>query len=101
MKRGEYQLEDFSYLVLNFLCWLFVVIISLALIATVMTTYHIWYVPYFDTYLSLQLSLATGMLIWGVKFLIDSKKYPRNRLYAIISLVLSVLSMFFIYTNVI
>lgn len=101
MKQGEYQLEDFSYLVLNFLCWLFVVIISLALIATVLTTYHIWYVPYFDTYLSLQLSLATGMLLWGAKFFIDSKKYPRNRLYAIIALVLSVLSVFFIYSNVI
>ncbi|ETA78981.1 hypothetical protein [Youngiibacter fragilis] len=100
MDRGTLNTPDFLDHLLTILCWVFVAVTTGVLLLTMLTTYHFLYLQYFNNYDALQLSMFIGQLLWGIRFMIDSGKWPKSRVYGIISLAMAAVSLFFFYSGV-
>lgn len=84
---------------INMLGWACVFITILALICTILTTYHFTYIKYFDNYYALQWCLFFTLLIWGIK-MFDIKSNLKNMVYTIICMLMAAGTIFFMYMKV-
>ncbi|MBP1920180.1 hypothetical protein J2Z34_002678 [Youngiibacter multivorans] len=100
MDRGTLNNLEFLDLLLTILCWVFVAVSTGVLILTTLTTYHFLYLQYFNNYDALQLSMFISQLLWGIRFMIDSKRWPKSKVYGMISLAMAAVSLFFFYSGV-
>jgi len=100
MDTGSVNILEFLDHLLTILCWVFVAVTTGVLILTTLTTYHFLYLQYFNNYDALQLSMFISQLLWGIRFMIDSRKWPKSRVYGMISLAMAVVSLFFFYSGV-
>lgn len=85
--------------VINALGWLGVTLTMLALILTMVSTYHFTYIKYFSNYYALQWCLFFTMLIWGIK-MFNLKSGIRDIIYTVICFAMAFGSMFFRYMRV-
>ncbi|GLC31434.1 hypothetical protein [Clostridium omnivorum] len=84
---------------INMLGWVSVFITILALVCTILTTYHFTYIKYFNDYYTLQWCLFFTMLIWGIKTF-DIKASLNNIMYTIICILMAAGTIFFMYMKV-
>lgn len=75
--------------IINILSIIAAILTSIFVICTFVTSYHFWYVGImFNTYMSIQISLAVTMLLLGIKFLLNETGKKRV-IYSIISICIS------------
>lgn len=83
--------------------WVCVFFTILALIFTLLATYHIKYIKYFDDYYVLQWCMFFTMSIWGIK-LFDFKENMRLKmkdfLYPSVYITMALFTIFFMYMKV-
>lgn len=85
---------------LNILGWVSVFLTILALIFTILTSYHFKYInKYFDGYYALQWCLFATLLIWGIR-LFNLKANIRNTIYSVICILMAAGTMVFMYMKV-
>jgi hypothetical protein len=80
----------------DLLGWVSVVLTIISLILTLLTTYSLAYVKYFNTYYTLQWCIFFTMSFWGIKlYYLDTGK---NRLvYPAICMFFALCSIFFMF----
>ncbi|MBD7915062.1 hypothetical protein H9660_07855 [Clostridium sp. Sa3CUN1] len=81
---------------ITFICTLAAFITSVIIVLTFLTTYHfINSMPIFNSYLPLQIGLCITMALWAIRFAIN--KVGREKyIYAIVCIIISLISLFFI-----
>lgn len=81
---------------ITFICTLSAFITSVIIVLTFLTTYHfINSMPIFNSYLPLQIGLCITMALWAIRFAIN--KVGREKyIYAIVCIIISLISLFFI-----
>lgn len=84
---------------INVCVWIGVVFTILTLILTLLTTYQFTYIRYFDSYFTFQCSMSITMLLFGIA-LIEKKPKDKNMLFPLLSIILAVGTMFFIFMGV-
>ena len=84
---------------INLLGWIGVIFTILALILTLLTTYHFTYVKYFNDYCTLQWSIFGTMIIWAVNMIVFRTNF-RNIVYPITCIVIACVTMFFMHMKV-
>jgi hypothetical protein len=84
---------------LDLLGWTSVVLTIISLILTLLTTYSIGYIEYFNTYYTLQLCIFFTMIFWAIKlYSIDTGK--DRIVYPVVCLFFAVCSIFFMFMKV-
>ncbi|ADK16722.1 MULTISPECIES: hypothetical protein [Clostridium] len=84
---------------INLLGWIGVIFTILALILTLLTTYHFTYVKYFNDYCTLQWSIFVTMVAWAINMIISRANF-RNIVYPITCVLIACATMFFMYMKV-
>jgi len=84
---------------LNLLGWISVFITIFTLILTLLTTYQFIYIKYFDSYFTLQCSMAMTLTLFGIT-MFDSKYKFKNVMFSLFCMALAVGTMFFIWMRV-
>lgn len=84
---------------LNLLAWGLVGITIISLVLTLLTTYKIFYVKYFETYYTLQWCTSITMLVWGINFF-DFEARNRTISYSILCMLIAIGNIFFIFMKV-
>ncbi|MEY8764130.1 MULTISPECIES: hypothetical protein [Clostridium] len=84
---------------ISLLGWIGVVFTIVALILTLLTTYHFTYVKYFNDYYTLQWSIFGTMIIWAVNMIVFRTNF-RNIVYPITCIVIACVTMFFMHMKV-
>ncbi len=80
--------------VINVLGWISVLLTIVALILTMISTYHFTYVKYFNDYYTLQIFLSFTMIVWGIK-MFYLRSSVKDIIYTIICFLMAFGSMFF------
>jgi hypothetical protein len=84
---------------INALGWLSVILTILALIFTMLSTYHFTYIKYFYGYYALQWCLFFTMIIWGVRYFALKSSF-KDIIYTVICFLVAFGSMFFRFLRV-
>jgi hypothetical protein len=83
----------------NVLGWISVTITIIALLLTMISTYHFMYIKYFYGYYTLQWCLSFTMIVWGIK-MFYLKSSIRDIIYTVICFLMAFGSMFFRFMKV-
>ena len=86
--------------ILGGLGWFMLIVILFLLVLTVLNLNRIISWPVFDTYLPLSLSIFFGLLIWGIRFYLNSRKYPSYLRYSAFALVFALIQLIFLLAGV-
>ncbi|MFL0246482.1 hypothetical protein [Candidatus Clostridium stratigraminis] len=84
---------------INLLGWISVTATMLALIFTMVSTYHFAYIKYFYGYYTLQWCLSATMILWGIKILYI-KSSIKDVIYTIICFSMAFVAVFFRFMKV-
>lgn len=84
---------------INLLGWIGVTVTMLALIFTMVSTYHFTYIKYFYGYYTLQWCLFFTMIFWGVKMLYLKSSF-KDIIYTIICFSMAFVAVFFRFMKV-
>lgn len=84
---------------LNLLGWMSVFVTIFTLIMTLLTTYQFIYIRYFDSYFTLQCSMAATLTLFGIT-MFDSKYKFKNVMFSLFCMALAAGTMFFIWMRV-
>lgn len=80
--------------------WLMLLVILLLLVVTVLHLNQVIVWPLFDSYLPLSLSIFFGLVIWGIRFYLNSRKYPSYLRYSAFALVFALIQLIFLLAGV-
>jgi len=86
--------------ILGGLGWFMLLVILLLLVLTVLNLNRIISWSAFDTYLPLSLSIFFGLSIWGIRFYLNSRKYPSYLRYSAFALVFALIQLIFLLAGV-
>lgn len=86
--------------ILGGLGWFMLIVILFLLVLTVLNLNRIISWPVFDTYLPLSLSIFLGLFIWGIRFYLNSRKYPSYLRYSAFALVFALIQLIFLLAGV-
>lgn len=84
---------------INILGWIGVSLTFLALIFTMLSTYHFVYIKYFYGYYTLQWCLFFTMIIWGMRMFYTKSNF-KDLVYTLICFLMAFGSMFFRFMKV-
>lgn len=84
---------------INILGWIGVSLTILALVLTMLSTYHFVYIKYFYGYYTLQWCLFFTMLVWGIRMFYLKSSF-RDLVYTAICFIMAFGSMFFRFMRV-
>lgn len=84
---------------INLLGWIGVTVTMLALIFTMVSTYHFAYIKYFYGYYTLQWCLFFTMIFWGIKMFYLKSSF-KDIVYTIICFSMAFVSVFFRFMKV-
>lgn len=94
--KKKNSIED----ILTGLAWVMLLVVLLLLVLTVLHLNHIVNMPLFGNYLHLSLSIFLGLIIWGTRFYLNSRKYPSYLRYSAFSFVFAVIQLIFLLAGV-
>jgi hypothetical protein len=86
--------------ILGALSWVLLFIVILCVIFTTLNRNDVYKIRFFNNYLTLQMSIFMGLLVWGFRFLLNSKKYPGYKKYSIYAFGFAVIQLIFMLYNV-
>lgn len=86
--------------ILGGLGWFMLIVILLLLVFTVLNLNRIISWPVFDTYLPLSLSIFFGLFVWGIRFYLNSRKYPSYLRYSAFAFVFALIQLIFLLAGV-
>lgn len=86
--------------ILGSIGWLMLGVTILAVILTILTLNSITDLPSFRNYLMVELSVLVALTVWGVRFYLNSRRYPSYFRYSVFSLVFALIQLIFILSNV-
>lgn len=84
---------------ISLLGWIGVIFTILALILTLLTTYHFTYVKYFNDYCTLQWSITLTMIVWAINMIVFRTDF-KNIVYPITCVLIACATIFFMYMKV-
>lgn len=99
MDKNQKKRMKFEW-VLGGLGWFMLIVILLLLVFTVLNLNRIISWPLFDTYLPLSLSIFFGLFVWGIRFYLNSRKYPSYLRYSAFAFVFALIQLIFLLAGV-
>lgn len=100
MDEKKINVDDKMENILGALGWILLFVVILCVVFTTLNRNEIYKIRYFNNYLTLEISIFMGLLVWGFRFLLNSKKYPGYRKYSIYAFVFAVIQLIFMLSNV-
>lgn len=100
MTEKKITLEEKLENIIGSISWVLLFVVILCVVFTTLNRNDLYKIRYFNNYLTLQLSIFMGLLIWGFRFLLNSKKYPGYRKYSIYAFLFAVIQLIFMLSNV-
>lgn len=85
---------------LGFLGWVMLAETVLVVGLTVLTLNGILQFSIFRNYLPIGISIFTGLMIWGLRFYYNSRRYHSYMKYSIFSFVFALIQLIFLLSNV-
>ncbi|MFH5835658.1 hypothetical protein ACHAL6_06185 [Proteiniclasticum sp. C24MP] len=85
---------------LGSLGWLMLAVTVLVIGFTVLSLNGVLQMELFRNYLPIGLSLFVGLMIWGLRFYYNARKYPSYMKYSIFSFVFALIQLIFLLSNV-
>lgn len=95
-KRKKVTLEN----ILGSLGWLMLAVTVLVVGLTILTLNGVLHLALFRNYLPIGISLFVGLVIWGMRFYFNARKYPSYMKYSIFSFVFALIQLIFLLSNV-
>ena len=86
--------------ILGAISWIILFVVILCVVFTTLNRNDVYKIRYFNNYLTLEISIFMGLLVWGFRFLLNSKKYPGYRKYSIYAFGFAVIQLIFMLSNV-
>ena len=99
MDKNQKKRMKFEW-ILGGLGWFMLIVILLLLVFTVLNLNRIISWPVFDTYLPLSLSIFFGLFVWGIRFYLNSRKYPSYLRYSALAFVFALIQLIFLLAGV-
>ncbi len=99
MDKNQKKRIKFEW-ILGGLGWFMLIVILLLLVFTVLNLNRIISWPVFDTYLPLSLSIFFGLFVWGIRFYLNSRKYPSYLRYSAFAFVFALIQLIFLLAGV-
>lgn len=100
MDEKKNTLDEKKEKVLGAISWVLLFVVILCVVLTTLNRNDVYKIRYFNNYLTLQLSIFMGLLVWGFRFRLNSKKYPGYRKYSIYAFLFAVIQLIFMLSNV-
>lgn len=85
---------------LGFLGWVMLAVTVLVVGFTVLTLNGILRFSIFRDYLPIGISIFAGLVIWGLRFYYNSRRYPSYIKYSIFAFVFALIQLIFLLSNV-
>lgn len=85
---------------LGFLGWLMLAVTVLVVGFTVLTLNGVLWFSFFRNYLPIEISLLVGLVVWGLRFYYNSRRYPSYIKYSIFAFVFALIQLIFLLSNV-
>lgn len=99
MDKNQKKRMKFEW-ILGGLGWFMLIVILLLLVFTVLNLNRIISWSVFDTYLPLSLSIFFGLFVWGIRFYLNSRKYPSYLRYSAFAFVFALIQLIFLLAGV-
>ena len=99
MDKNQKKRMKFEW-ILGGLGWFMLIVILLLLVFTVLNLNRIISWPVFDTYLPLSVSIFFGLFVWGIRFYLNSRKYPSYLRYSAFAFVFALIQLIFLLAGV-
>ena len=86
--------------ILGAISWILLFVVILCVVFTTLNRNDVYKIRFFNNYLTLEISIFMGLLVWGFRFLLNSKKYPGYRKYSIYAFGFAAIQLIFMLSNV-
>ncbi|MGB4589817.1 MAG: hypothetical protein WBI17_11365 [Clostridiaceae bacterium] len=100
MDEKRIRIEEKTENILGGISWILLAVVILCVVFTTLNRNDVYKIRYFNNYLTLEISIFMGLLVWGFRFLLNSKKYPGYRKYSIYAFVFAFIQLIFMLSNV-